>query len=55
MQDSIKYLYQKRLNKNLKKKLERIEDIYGNILESIHGAGQETLKNQEERTNNKLW
>jgi hypothetical protein len=39
MQNSTKYLYQKRLNGKLEKEdLKRIEDIYGNILESIQGA-----------------
>jgi hypothetical protein len=57
MQDGIKYLYQKRLKEKLKKELKRIENIYGNILKSIHGIAEETLKqgNQEKRKNSKLW
>jgi len=46
LQDSIKYLYQKRLNEKLE---EKIEDIYGNILESIHRAVKEALGNQEKK------
>jgi hypothetical protein len=35
------------LNEKLKKKLERIGDIYGNILESIHE--EKALGNQEKQ------
>jgi len=40
MQDNIKYLYQKRLNKN-----GGIMNIFKNILESIHGAAMKALGN----------
>jgi hypothetical protein len=35
--------------------LENIEDIYGNILKSIHGTAKEALGNQERRKNSNLW
>jgi hypothetical protein len=54
MQDSIKYLYQKRLNEKLTKELEKFENIYGNILESIHGPVKEVLGYQKKKKNNKL-
>jgi len=45
MQDSIKYLYQKRLNEN------EAMNIFGNILESIPGAAKKALEiKREERT-----
>jgi len=47
MQDSIKYLYQKRLNEN------EAVNIFGNILESIPGAAKKALGNQERRKNSK--
>jgi len=46
MQDNIKYLYQKRLNEKLKEELERIENIYGNILEYSWSKGS-TGKSRE--------
>jgi hypothetical protein len=48
------YLYQKSLNDKLNKELERFEDIYGNILESIHETAKEALDYQERKKNNKL-
>jgi len=36
-----------------KENLKRIEDIYGNILESIHEAAEGALGNQEKRKNSK--
>jgi len=49
MQESIKYLYQRRLDEKLRKELEKVEDIYGNIIESIHGAAKEAKGNQKKR------
>jgi len=43
------------LNEKLKEELEKIENIYGNILENIYGTAEETLGNQERRKNSKLW
>jgi len=40
------------LNEKLKEELKRIEDIYGNILESIYGAAE--AGNQERRKNSKI-
>jgi len=42
------------LNEKLKQELERIEDIYGNILKSIHGTAEEALRNQKRRKDSKL-
>jgi len=35
----------------LKEESKRIEDVYGNILENIHGSTEEALGNQERRKN----
>ncbi|XP_067206921.1 uncharacterized protein [Linepithema humile] len=53
--DSVKYLYQKRLNEKLMEELEEFEDIYKNILESIHRATEEALGSQEKRKSSKMW
>jgi len=42
------------LNEKLKKKLERVEDIYGNIIKSIHVVAEKALRNQKRRRNGKL-
>jgi len=35
------------LNEKVKQELERIEDMYGNILQNIHEVSEEALENQE--------
>jgi len=35
------------LNEKVKQELERIEDMYGNILQNIHEVSEEALGNQE--------
>jgi len=42
-----------RIEQETKKELKRIQDIYGNILESIHGAAKKARITR--RKNNKLW
>jgi hypothetical protein len=43
------------LNEKLKEKLQKFENIYGNILESIHRTAKEALGYHEKRKNNKIW
>jgi len=52
MQKRIKYLYQRILNEKLREKLEGVEDIYVNIIDSIRGV--KILGNQKRRKNSKL-
>jgi len=37
------------LNEKIKEELEKIENIYGDILENIYGTAEETLGNQEKK------
>jgi hypothetical protein len=37
------------LNEKLKEKLETFEDIYGNIIESIHGAAKKVPRNTKRK------
>jgi len=45
------------LNKKVREELERVENIYRNIIDSIHGAAEKALRNKKEifRRNIKLW
>jgi len=43
------------MNEKLRKELEKVEDIYENIIENIHGAAEEILGNQKRKRSSTLW